>query len=191
MTAPIQWGGQHIGQFTNLEAYIRGGIVGVRRVLAVLLNVPTNNTNTDVPFTLGAITTYAGQTNNSTTLTLAGTVLTQGLLGPAGYSGTVNYNVRDLQLNNSILSITGATASNSTTTFGLFTAAAAGGTTIVTAASLTLGSNTATALATIVASFGGTQLTNTANNTLYLRTGTASGVTSSQIDMYLWGEVLP
>lgn len=191
MSAPIAWGGTRIAELKNTEAFIRGGIVGVRRILAVALNVPTNNGTTDIPFVLGNITNFTGQTNNGSGLTLSGLVLTNGLLGPSGYTGVVNYNIRDLQFNNSSLSTTGATASNSTTTFGLFTLAGGAGVGVVANASVTLGSSTATAFATIAAAGTATQWTSTSNSTLFLRTGTASGVTASQIDVYLWGEVLP
>lgn len=180
MTTFVGWGGQHIGQFTNTLASLQSGLCGVRRLLAVLLNVPTNVTNTDFQFTLGNATNFAGTTS--------GTGIVQGTLGPAGYTGTTFYAVRDFQANNPLV------GSSAAATAGLFTAAGGAGTTIVTNVALSnLSAATATLNQYLVIAAGGTGnlFTNVANPSLFLRIGTASGVANTTADFYCWGEVMP
>lgn len=139
-------------------------VVGVRRLLAVALGVSVNTLNTDFPITVGV---YPGQ----------------------------NYVVRDVSYNNAQVN-NGGTITNSmtTATAGLFTAAAGGGTAIVSNAALSgltaltgAGGNVQATIATT-----GFLATLAANPTLFFRTGTAqSATTSATVDVYIWGEVLP
>ena len=65
MTAPINWGGQHLGQFGNTTAAVAGNLFGVRRVLAAALNVNVNSATTDWQVPLGYISNFTGATANA------------------------------------------------------------------------------------------------------------------------------
>ncbi len=83
-------------------------------------------------------------------------------------------------------------ASPSTVNLGIFTAASAGGTAIVTAGTL-LSSGLATTAAilnlTIVTAVGNTVLTNATAGGIYLNVATAQGTTAT-CDVYVWGDII-
>ena len=97
-----------------------------------------------------------------------------------------NFVINSIHINNASTSLT-------TATFGVFSAAAAGGVTIVTAGAVLSGLTTATSnlKATLAATATTTVLNQTtvANN-LYFRVGTAQGAAAT-CDVYVFADVLP
>jgi hypothetical protein len=83
-------------------------------------------------------------------------------------------------------------ASPSTVNLGIFTAASAGGTAIVTAGTLLssgLASTAAILNLTIVTAVGNTVLTNATAGGIYLNVATAQG-SAATIDIYVWGDII-
>jgi hypothetical protein len=123
-----------------------------------------------------ALSVNVNQTNTDVPITL--------LLNPGA-----NAVVRDLMVNNASTSLTNATA-------GLFTAAAGGGTAIVSNAALSALTTATTNLEMTIATTAfivnqTTQFSTTlAASVLYLRIGTAQG-SAATADFYIWGDVIP
>ena len=91
------------------------------------------------------------------------------------------------------ISINNASTSLTTATYGVFSAAAAGGVTIVTAAAVLSGLTVATSnVNSTLAATATTTVFNqtTLSNTLYFRVGTAQG-SAATCDIYVWADVLP
>jgi hypothetical protein len=103
---------------------------------------------------------------------------------PGGYTGTINYRI-------SALSVTNASATLATSpTISLFTAAAGGGTTLVSAQAVTALITSAVWVDLTLAAgatSGGNILT--ASN-LYIRTGGSNAVAATA-DFYIYGDVFP
>ena len=90
--------------------------------------------------------------------------------------------VRGLQLNNASISLSSATA-------GLFTAAAGGGTTLVTNAALSALTSATVNLDMTLATQAVVLNQATQANLLYFRVGTAQGAAAT-VDVYIWADVL-
>ena len=100
-----------------------------------------------------------------------------------------NFVIDSVLLNNASTSLT-------TATYGVFTAVAAGGITIVANAATNLNTLT-TAVSNLVGTLAATATTTVFNgatlatpNPLYIRIGTAQGGAAT-VDVYVWGKVLP
>lgn len=140
-------------------------VCGERRLIGVALGVNINTLNTDTAIPL---------------ILLAG----------------ANFVVRDFYVNNAVINNTGTiTNSVTTATGGLFTAAAGGGTALVSNAALS-GLTAATGaggnLSMTIATTGFMANQTTQANVLYFRCGTAQGAsTSAVVDCYVWADVFP
>jgi hypothetical protein len=162
---PIITPGESVGSArTNLFPF-DAPVCGVRRLLAVALGVSVNTLNTDQIVPIN--------------LVLAG----------------ANYIVTEFWVNNAQVN-NGGTITNSmtTATLGVFTAAAGGGTAIVSNAALSGLTALTGAGGHLSMTIAGTTFlaTQAANPSLYVRTGTAQGAsTSATVDVYIWGIVLP
>jgi len=161
---PIVTPGEAVGTARTNLFPADAPVCGVRRLLGVLYGCSINTLNTDVSMPL------------------------QYLLP------NCNFIIRDVSINNAQIN-NGGTITNSATTatLGVFTAAAGGGTAIVSNAAISglsaltgAGGNLQLTIATT-----GFLATQASNSTIFVRTGTAQGAsTSATVDVYVWGEVL-
>lgn len=175
MTAPLAWGGTHVGQATNLNFATQANPCGVVRLLAAGLNINANSATTDYQLMLGAVCNFSGGTG--TPVTCVNQVY------PSTWINGQTYMITQVQYNNASTSLTTATG-------GVFTAVSAGGTTVVSDA----------ALSGLTATTNGTLLlpslaTNAQKNvytgtSIYFRIGTAQGAAAT-LDVYVFGIVYP
>lgn len=175
MTAPIAWGGTHIGQATNTNFATQGNPYGIVRLLAGGLNINANSGNTDYALQLGAILNFSGASGTPVTSTA--------LIYPTTWIAGSTYMISQVQYNNASTSLTTATA-------GVFTATSAGGTTIVTSAALS-GLTAAANGTLLIPSLAANAQTNVYTGTnIYFRIGTAQGAAAT-LDVYVFGVVYP
>lgn len=152
------------------------GMAGVRQLGAILHNVPTNNATTDFQFALGTVTNWNGTTTAA---------LVEQFQIVRGCAYTPYYEVVKIQCNNP------GTGSSAAATAGIYTASGAGGTGIAVVGSNTLATLNA-ASATLYQNMTIAAQTNLFNaDSLFFRIGTASGVASTTIDVYVWIEACP
>lgn len=162
---PITTPGESIGTARTSLFVTDAPVTGVKRILGTALGVSVNTLNTDFVLTLNALLQNC------------------------------NYVITDFYVNNPQVN-NGGTITNSmtTATLGLFTAAAAGGTAIVSNAALAGLTGLTGAGGHLSMTIAGTTFmaTQAANPTLYVRTGTAQGATTSAtVDVYVLGMVFP
>ena len=160
---PIITPGESIGTARSNLFPQDAPVCGVRRLLAVALGVSVNTLNTDLIVPLNLVLQNA------------------------------NWVITDVYVNNAQVN-NGGTITNSmtTATLGVFTAAAGGGTAIVSNAALSgltalTGAGGHLSMTVAGTTFLGTQA---ANPNIYVRTGTAQGATTSAtVDVYVVGFV--
>lgn len=178
MTAPFAWGGTRVGEATNQNFATKGNPFGVVRLIAAGLNINANLASTDFQLQVGQILNFAG-------LGTAGTVVTSTVpIYPSTWVAGQTYNIQQIQYNNPSTSLTTATA-------GVFSAAAAGGVTIVTSAALSgLTSTAVNAAGSLVIPTLANTTTAYNKTDLYFRIGTAQGAAAT-LDVYIFGVVYP
>jgi len=177
MTAPLAWGGTHVGQSSDRNFAMQGNPCGVVRLLAAGLNISTTNANTDFQLQLGAMLNFSGASGTPVTSTA--------IMFPTTWPSGQTYMISQVQLNNASAAMTA--------TLGIYTATAAGGVTVVDpTVGGVLTSNLGTAANTTL--YLPALATNAQKNVytstnIYARVGTAqSGAT---LDVYIFGVVYP
>lgn len=175
MTAPIAWGGTHVGQFPNTSFGVSANPFGVVRLLAAGLNINANVTNTDYALQLGVILNFSGASGTPVTSTAQ--------IYPSNWISGSTYQINQISYNNPSTSLTAATA-------GVFTATGAGGVTIVSDAALS-GLTATTNGTLLIPSLATNAQKNVYTGTnLYFRIGTSQSAAAT-LDVYIWGVVYP
>lgn len=175
MTAPIAWGGTHVGQTPNTSFGTAANPFGVVRLLAAGLNINANSATTDYQLMLGAVCNFSGGTG--TPVQCVNTIY------PAPWINGQTYQINQVSYNNPSTSLTTATG-------GVFTATSAGGVTVVADAALS--GLTGSTNGTLVIATLGTNATKNVytGSNIYFRIGTAQGAAAT-LDVYIWGVVYP
>jgi len=176
MTAPQAWGGTRIGEASNQNFSTKGNPFGVVRLLAGGLNINANSANTDYQLQLGQILNFSNATGTP--------VVSTAQIYPSVWVPNQAYMISQIQYNNPSTSLTTATA-------GVFSAASAGGVTIVTSAALSgLTSTSLNATGSLVIPAIANQNVVYNQTSLFFRIGTAQGAAAT-LDVYIFGMVYP
>lgn len=177
MTAPITWGGQHLGQYNNVTGAVAGNFCGVQRVLAAGIGLSLNVNNVDYQLQLGYILNFTGVVGTAN----VGTATTLPPYIPGAWISGQTYMIDQILVNNPSANIT-------TGQVGVFTAVNGGGTTIVSSGAALTNLNAAgVGLQSLTIASGGTNNVFTAAN-LFYRVTTGQNVTC---DVYVIGKVFP
>ena len=186
MTAPLNWGGQHLGQFDNITGALRSNLCGVSRLLCAgtNINLATTGNGSDFALQLGYFSNFSGvgSTATNTTFTSSTTYV------PGNWISGQFFIVDQIVLNNPSTSMT-------TASIAVNTVAQAGSGNVILVANggitgLATGANGTQLVLTLNAASA--QTNTLAVNNLYLRVNTqqaASG--TATVDMYVFGKVFP
>lgn len=177
MTAPITYGGTLVGNAKNVAFPFQANPFGIDRILCAGIGINANSASTDYTLTLGALALFSSGTTGTTLV--VPTVFPY----PQNWIAGSNFMITRIIYNNASISLTTATA-------GVFTATAAGGTTIVTSAALSALTAAANGLQSVPALAANALLNYYTLTNMYFRIGTAQGAAAT-LDVYVMGVVFP
>lgn len=185
MTAPITWGGQHLGQFDNITGAIRGNLCGVSRLLCAGLNMnmATIGNGSDYTLQLGYILNFSGVGTTATNTTFTSTTP----YVPGNWISGQFFVIDQVVYNNPSVSMT-------TASVGINTVAQAGSGNVVIVTNAAISGLTATTNGTqLLPSLAANAQTNTLSvSNLYLRVNTQQAASGTNtIDCYIFGKVFP